>query len=86
MIVGADSPHCETAVLHDSTFEDGVMEMRRVGSVVAPGGGELVMEPGGLHVMCMGMESPLLEGDEVELVLLLENGETLAATVSVEDR
>lgn len=86
VIVGAGSSICETTALHDSALEDGVMRMRPVESIVAGGGDDLVMEPGGLHVMCLGLTGQLIEGEEIEVRLLLEDGDVVSAMVSVEDR
>lgn len=49
-------------------------------------GAELVMEPGGLHVMCPGLTEPLVEGDEVMLALQLEDGDAQSFSGSVENR
>jgi hypothetical protein len=35
-------------------------------------GGEARLEPGGLHVMLMGLESTLSVGDSIEIVLRFE--------------
>lgn len=86
VIAGARSPVCEATALHDSVLEEGLMEMRQVDSITVLSHTELVMEPGGLHIMCLGLTEPLVEADEVALTLQLEDGSALEVPVSVENR
>lgn len=63
---------CETVELHRSFMDDeGVMRMAPVpgGDISVPAGERIVLEPGGLHVMCIGLRQPLLVGQEVPLTL-----------------
>jgi len=59
--------------LHESFVDErGIASMRPVGTVEVPAGGEARLEPGGLHVMLMGLESTLSVGDSIEIVLRFE--------------
>jgi copper(I)-binding protein len=86
VLEGAQAAICETTALHDSVLEDGVMEMRPVDTIAVGGGDDLVMEPGGLHLMCFGLGHQLMENEEIEVSLLLEDNGAVTAAVSVEDR
>jgi hypothetical protein len=56
--------------------------MQQVDAVDVPAGGEAVLEPGGYHVMLIGVTEELAEGDTVDLTLeFAESGEQ---TVSAE--
>lgn len=55
--------------LHRSVVEEGMARMRPADSVVVEGGGRTILEPGGLHVMLMGVTEAISAGDTVELVL-----------------
>jgi len=46
--------------------------MGEVESVEIPAGGELVLEPGGYHLMLMGV-GPLVEGDILDLTLSFDD-------------
>ena len=46
---------------------------------------ELLLEPGGDHIMLMDLAEPLLPGDEVELTLLFEDGTEHPYTATVKD-
>ena len=61
------------APLHESFVDaQGLASMRRVDSVELPPGGEARLEPGGLHVMLMGLDATLSVGDSVSTVLQFE--------------
>jgi periplasmic copper chaperone A len=57
------------ATLHRSNVEGGVTRMAPVEGVPLPAGGTVGLEPGGLHVMLDGLESPLLPGTTLTLEL-----------------
>ncbi len=87
-VVGATSSLCGMAELHLSTTTDGVMSMSPAGPddlALAPDD-ELRLEPGGLHVMCMGLTGPVDEGDEVELTVEFEEAGTITVQAAVESR
>jgi copper(I)-binding protein len=69
--------------LHESFVdEQGIASMRPVDSVEVPPGGEARLEPGGLHVMLMGLESSLSVGDSIGIVLRFEvSGKTNVTAV-----
>lgn len=75
-LVGASSPACARAEIHRSVVEDGVARMEHVAAIDVPANGELVLAPGGLHLMLIE-PGVLHDGDEVPLVLELAGGETL---------
>ncbi len=57
-----ESPLFERAELHETTVEDGVARMRRLGSLVVPARGEARLEPGGAHLMLLGPKGALENG------------------------
>lgn len=54
--------------------ENGMKKMRPVPQIEIGAGGETKLEPGGLHVMLVGLEQPLEEGAGVALMLSFEDG------------
>jgi copper(I)-binding protein len=66
------SPVATRAEVHDQVTENGVAKMRAAGPVELPPGGRAAIEPGGLHIMLMGLKQPLVEGEEVPLTLVFE--------------
>jgi copper(I)-binding protein len=67
--------------LHEVVSEGGAMVMRQVaGGLAVPAGGTLALEPGGNHLMLMGLTEPVRPGDEVTLTLTCEGGGTATMT------
>jgi copper(I)-binding protein len=85
-LVAASSSVARTAELHEMAVVDGTAVMQPVagGIPLAAGRGKL-LEPGGYHVMLMGLRDPLSPGDEVDLVLEFSDGSTQELTVPVKE-
>lgn len=73
-VVSAESAAARIVELHSHTMEDGMMRMRQVDRIDIPAQGETVLQPGGLHVMLMGVKSTLKAGDKVSVTLVFEDG------------
>ncbi|MBT8203652.1 MAG: copper chaperone PCu(A)C [Acidimicrobiia bacterium] len=90
-LVGATTDACRVIELHESQMDDGVMRMQQLaGGIPVPAGTTVVLQPGGLHIMCIDKQVPLVEGDEVALALEFVDGDgerhTESITAAVEDR
>ena len=85
--VRADN-RCDAAELDRSSIVDGMMQMRPADAddLTIRAGESLVMEPGALHVMCIGPSAPLVAGDEIRLVFEFARAGSVEATAVVEDR
>lgn len=62
----------------------GMMMQEREEGFVIPAGGELVLEPGGNHIMIMGLGRPITTGQQVTLTLEFDGAEQ-DVTVSARD-
>lgn len=83
-LVGADSNVSERAEVHLMKVEDGVASMQRlVDGVELPSGSEVRLEPGGLHLMLIGLTAPLVEGRTIVLRLDFERSGTVTVEVGV---
>jgi copper(I)-binding protein len=82
-LVAAETDVAERTELHETTMEGGVMRMRPVEGVDVPPGGSVTLEPGGLHVMLLGVRRDLAAGDTFALTLRFADGgeRTLEVTV-----
>lgn len=67
----AESEQIDRLEIHQSSEENGVARMRHVDRAIVPEGGELVLAPGGYHLMLMGLEEGISPGDEVIIRLHL---------------
>jgi copper(I)-binding protein len=69
--VRADYPRVE---LHTTEFDDGVAKMMHVEGIPVPAGGMATLEPGGYHVMFMGLQgTPFALGDMIPATLVFEH-------------
>lgn len=73
--------------MHDTTMQDGMMRMREMQSGLPLNAGEKVnFEPGGKHIMLMGLSARLKEGDKFPMFLEFEKAGKVAIEVWVEKR
>ena len=77
-LISADNSIAEHTELHNHVELDGVMQMRQIEAIEVPAGGSTTLAPGGLHLMLIGLPSPVSEGDQVGLSLTFDNGDTLS--------
>ena len=83
-LVGVKTSVAAKAELHTHLHDGGVMKMRPVeGGIPVPAGGEAVLEPGGHHVMLMGLNGPLFEGETIQLDLTFEKAGGVTIDVEV---
>jgi periplasmic copper chaperone A len=73
----------EEAHIHETVInEEGTMSMRQVPRLEVPAGGELVLEPGGSHLMLVGVDD-LAVGDTIEITLVWENAGEVTVSAEV---
>ena len=73
-VVAATSPVSKVVELHTHTQVEGMMQMRRVAKIDVAAGAETKLQPGGLHVMLIGLQQELVPGEEISLTLVFEDG------------
>lgn len=82
--VRADIPRVEIHAIEDN---DGVVKMVEMeGGVDLPAGETVTLEPGGLHIMFMGLENALVAGTEVPATLVFENAGEVDVVFKIEER
>jgi copper(I)-binding protein len=84
-LTGVSSNIAEAVELHESKMSGEVMQMQQVDAIPLERSTEIRFEPGGLHVMLVGLKKDLQVGDEVEVTLHFTNFEDLNVTVPVSD-
>lgn len=72
-LVSISTPLSTRGELHEMSMQGSIMKMRKVPDdfAIAPGQ-TLTMEPGGYHLMFMGMKMPFKAGDTVTVTLTFE--------------
>ncbi len=83
-LVKVASPLAEKAEVHETKIDGGTAMMRAVGDVELRPSRSVEMKPGGLHVMLMGLQRPLKEGERIKLVLTFERAGTIEVEARVE--
>ena len=74
------------AEVHETFMnDDGSMGMQMVDRVELPAGQAVAFEPGGFHIMLMGLISPLEVGEIITVTLTLESGELVVVDAEVRE-
>lgn len=68
-LVNASTTVARSAEIHESSMRNGIMHMQRVSGIDVPNGAVTKLAPGGFHIMLMGLEKTLKQGDTFELKL-----------------
>jgi hypothetical protein len=82
-LVAAQSPVAERVELHTHAMDGGIMKMRQVEAIEVHPGTPTVLQPGGLHVMFIGLRAPLQQGSAIPLTLVFEKAGRIAITADV---
>ena len=72
-----------SVMLHRSTLDNGMMRMGAVEELFVAPGEVLVLAPGGMHVMLMGLRAPLDENQIIYVNILTSDEERVRAEVMV---
>lgn len=84
-LVGGTAAFAGKVEIHEMSMDGDVMKMREIeGGIEIPAGGEVVLKPGGLHVMFMQLGERLEEGDEHTATLAFEKAGDVEVTFNVE--
>ena len=82
-LVSAESDVSEKVELHSHVHEDGMMKMREVENIDIPAGGETALQPGGFHIMLIGLKQPLEMGQKVSITLNFADGSSTQVQAEV---
>ena len=82
-LVQVTSPVATKSEMHTSIVQDNVMKMEKLHSVPIISNQPTVFKPGGHHVMLMGLNAPLVEGDTFPLTLIFEESGPIEVLVNV---
>lgn len=82
-LTGASTPVAAMAMLHESTEENGVSRMRMLDGVELTPGKPVLLRPGGMHLMLMGLKGALQRGTSFPLTLTFAHAPPVTVTVPV---
>lgn len=85
-LVGVSAEIDGSHELHETVPGGGGMMMQeKEDGFVIPAGDELTFEPGGNHIMLMGLTDPITTGQQIELTLEFADGSTQDVAISARD-
>lgn len=83
-LLGASSAAAAKVELHSMKMDGDVMRMRKVEAVDLPAGQTVALEPGGYHLMLVGLKQPLKAGASFPLTLRFAKAGELEVEVKVQ--
>lgn len=84
-LVGGESPAAGTVEVHQTKMEEGVMKMEHIPGLEVPAKGEVLLKPGGYHVMLIDVTQPLAPGDTLPITLRFEKSGEMKMDVEVRE-
>lgn len=83
-LIAAKSNVAQTIELHTHLMQDGVMSMVAVdGGIPLPANETVMLEPGGYHIMMIGLHAPLVKGETVDMILVFEKAGEIPVSVPI---
>ena len=82
-IIGAKSPAASIVEFHQSIIEQNIAKMRLAKSLDIPAKGVLELRSGSHHIMLVGLNRPLKEGDKIPLTLQFDDKRSYSLSVPV---
>ncbi|MBS7789532.1 copper chaperone PCu(A)C [Roseococcus sp. SDR] len=83
-LVSASSPAAGRMELHTHVRDGDVMRMRPVNDIPVPANGEVTLQPGGLHLMLIGLTQALNAGQTIPVTLRFERAGEVTIQLAVQ--
>ena len=85
VMLSASSEFAKKVELHTHVDDNGVKRMHQVMNIKTPARDITKLEPGGLHIMLLGMKKPLVAGEKIKFRIRFKSGivKELYATVKI---
>lgn len=78
VLVGGSVAQANMVEIHEMAMSGGEMVMQRIeGGLVIPAGESVVLEPGGNHVMLMDLNTAIVAGDSISVILDFDGAEDI---------
>jgi periplasmic copper chaperone A len=82
-LTAIETIQAERAEVHRTRVSNGIATMSPAGRVEIPAGDQVIFAPGGLHIMLMGLSSPLTRGSTFPMTLVFERAGQIEITIPV---
>ncbi|WP_029040322.1 copper chaperone PCu(A)C [Cucumibacter marinus] len=83
-LIGGTTEAAEALEVHSMSMQDGVMKMEELpeGLTIEPGE-TVTLEPGGLHLMMIGLDAPLVADEKITVTLTFEKAGEVTLDIPV---
>jgi copper(I)-binding protein len=83
-LVSAEAAIAKDTQIHEMAMEGDVMKMRQLADgIEIPAGETVTLAPGGLHIMFMGLNTALVEGETVPVTLTFEKTGSVTVDLAI---
>lgn len=83
IVVNAISSISKKVELHTHDMKNGVMKMYKIPQIRIKANSQIILKPGGLHVMFIGLHKPLKVGERVTFSFELSDGTKQKVTLPI---
>lgn len=84
-LIAAHTPIAERVEVHQHVQRDGLMSMQKVGDLSIGPGEDVAFEPGGYHLMMLGLKQPLVAGERFPLTLEFRNAGSIEVDFAISE-
>jgi copper(I)-binding protein len=85
-LIGGQTDVAQVVEIHETAMEDDMMKMRMLtDGLEVPARGEVLLKPGGYHVMLIGMQRELKVGDTFTIELHFEESDPIIVQTAVRE-
>lgn len=85
-LIGGEATFADRVEIHEMKMDGEVMKMRQLADgLEIPAGGEVVLMPGGYHVMFIGIDSQFKDGETRKVTLTFEKAGTIELDFQVQE-
>lgn len=83
LLVAASSPIAGDIEIHQHVREGEQMRMEQMEALVVPAGETVSLQPGGYHLMLIGLTTPLVIGEYHDVTLIFSDGNEITISTPV---
>ncbi|MFV0575962.1 MAG: copper chaperone PCu(A)C [Vibrio sp.] len=84
-LVSASSDAAKKVEVHTVEKDGDLIKMRQIDRIDIPSKGKVVLQPGSYHIMLLGINQPLKEGETIDVTLGFADGSTQKLNIPVKN-
>lgn len=82
-LLSAETPAADRVEFHSTMEQGGMMQMRPLTSIDLPADAPVRFQPGGTHLMLLGLHAPLVSDATFPITLRFENADAVTIEITV---